>query len=204
MRIRVVVWMTLVLTIILLAVSITFFVYRWYLINGLSITVSAFMTPVFSIPILTIVNVNPCGVVFSILFFGQHFYPTSPTKFILDLLFLIPYTLAFLVTGPICFLVSPLSEIAGYEKFSDAVNKVRSIATKGTRKQRVLIIGGSLTTLVLYMYVVFSLFTESPIVSNPIDPVFRAIVIGGAGLISAGLGLTGAMGLKKIRKTAEY
>ncbi|WXG40308.1 MAG: hypothetical protein WED07_05735 [Candidatus Freyarchaeum deiterrae] len=175
-----------VLTVILLAVSLTFLVYQWYLINGLSVTVFVFP--------ITIIKVNLLGVVF----FEQPLYVTNfTTKFILDLLFLVPYTLAILVTGLIYVFISPFSGIAGYEKFGDVMNKIRFMITKNTGKQRTLIISGILIIIVFYAVAVVPFVASSKTILN-----FPLIIL--ELFIDGVLGLTIAwMRLQKIRKTIQ-
>lgn len=156
-----------VLTVTFLAVSLTFLVYQWYLINGLSITI--FVFPV------TVVKVNPLGVVF----FEQPLYVVSfTTKLVLGLLFLVPYTLAILVMGPICIFILSPSGVSGYTKFRDAVNNFQSII-KGTRKQKILLASGILTILALYTFTVVSLVINSKIILLEPIPILLILFLNG-------------------------
>ena len=88
-------------------------------------------------------------------------YVINFAKFALDFLFLVPYTLAILVTGPICIFISSLSGVSDYEKFRNAANKFWSIATKGTREQRILLIGSIVIIVAFYVIAVFLSLTLS-------------------------------------------
>ena len=176
MKMKILVKILVVLTVTLLAVSFTFLIYQWYLINGLSITIFVFP--------ITVVKVNPLGVVF----FEQPLYVTNfNTKLVLDLLFLVPYTLAILVTGPICIFIPPLSGVSDYGKFRDAANNFWSIITKGTRRQRILLIGSIVIILVLYVDAVFLLVVGSTtILLDPLGILLITFILGISGLTIAG------------------
>ncbi|MGQ9722528.1 MAG: hypothetical protein ACUVXA_14540 [Candidatus Jordarchaeum sp.] len=185
MKMKILVKILVVLTVILLAVSFTFLIYQWYLINGLSITI--FLFPI------TVVKVNPLGVVF----FEQPLYVTNPsTKLALDLLFLVPYSLSILGTGFILVSISPFSGVAGYEKFRDAVKKLWTITSGGTREQRKLIISGILPLVALYLVAVSPFFIGSKTVFLSTVMILLPFFMNGI----IGLAIAG-MQLQKIRKT---
>ncbi len=175
MKMKVLVKILVVLTVILSAVSFTFLIYQWYLINGLSITL-------FVLPI-TVVKVNPLGVAF----FEQPLYVTNPsTKLALDLLFLIPYSLSILVTGSILVFIFPFSGVAGYEKFRDAIKKFWTLTSKGTREQRKLIISGILIIAAYYLIPV-SLYVigSKTVFLSPVMILLVLFMLGISGLFTA-------------------
>ncbi|MEM3562695.1 MAG: hypothetical protein QXR19_05665 [Candidatus Jordarchaeaceae archaeon] len=174
-----------VLTVILLAVSFAFLSYQWYKINGLSITM--FLFPI------TVIKVNPLGVVF----FEQPLYVINfTTKYVLDLLFLVPYTLAILVTGPICIFISLLGGVSYHEKYRNVANKFWSMATKGTREQRILLIGSIVIIVAFYVVAVFlSVIRSTTLLLEPLGILLITFILGIQGLTIA------VTRLQKIRKT---
>ncbi|MHA1362533.1 MAG: hypothetical protein ACTSP1_08355 [Candidatus Freyarchaeota archaeon] len=182
-----------VLTVTLLAVSLTFLVYEWYLVNGLSVTVFVFP--------ITRVEVNPLGVVF----FEQPLCVTNTaTKLLLDALFLIPYTVSILITGPIWILASPFRGTPGYEKFRDTLS-FWAAAAKGTREQRISIIGGVLIIVAFYLVAVLPFVADSmrgPFLST-FDILLLCFINGILGLTLGGMQLQRAYKKTQKKKTQK-
>lgn len=129
-------------------------------------------------------------------FFERPLYVINfATKFVLDFLFLVPYTLAILVTGPICIFISSLSGVSDYEKFN-AANKFWSIATKVTREQRILLIGSIVIIVAFYVVAVFlSVISSKTVLLDHLGILLLTFILGIQGLTICGIQL------QKIRKT---
>jgi len=129
---------TLILTFLLLAVSLASLLFQWNLANGYSVEI-------FILPLLF--EYTPLGLVI----LNKIVYFTNPTlKLIMDLLYLVPYTLAILVTGQITVFSYPLSKIAGCEKFGETKNRIRSIITQGVKRKKRGVNGIVLIIIVSY------------------------------------------------------
>ncbi|MEM3562694.1 MAG: hypothetical protein QXS27_04150 [Candidatus Jordarchaeaceae archaeon] len=116
METKAVATVTLVLTVLFLAVSLSSFLYHWLVVNGYNLDILVHM----------LLASNPLALVF----LRNIVYLSNPMfRLTIDLLFLVPYTLAILVTGPITVFSFPLSKVAGCEKVGEAKNWLRTIIT---------------------------------------------------------------------------
>lgn len=141
---------TLIVTVVLFVVSFASIVFQWNLVKGYSL--EALVSPLLLrytplVYLYSVLRFTPLGIVF----LNEIVYLTNPTlKLLLDLLFLVPYTVAFLITGTITIFIHPLSEIPGFEKFGEAKNRIRSIITHGPKKQKRVTRVAVLTIIGLY------------------------------------------------------
>jgi hypothetical protein len=137
----------LVLTVLLLAVSLSFLLFQWNLVHGYSVELSVF-------PLLF--EYTPLGLVFlnNIVYLSN-----PPFKLLMDLLFLVPYTLAILVTGPITVFSYPLNKIAGCEKFGEAKNRVRSLITRDVKREKRGVYGAVLIIIIIIISYAVQLLT---------------------------------------------
>lgn len=163
---------TLILTVLLLAVSLYSLLLQWNLVNGYSIEIFVF-------PLLF--EYTPLGLVF----LNEIVYFTNPTfKLLMDLLYLVPFTLAILVTGPITVSSYPLSKIAGCEKFGEAKNWVRSIITRGLKRERRPFYAALLIIIFAYAVTLLSYFVGYTTV--PAGDLLKVSYLLGNGILGLG------------------
>lgn len=140
---------TLIVTVVLFVVSFASIAFQWNLVKGYSL--EALVSPLLLrytplVYLYSVLRFTPLGIVF----LNEIVYFTNFTlKLLLDLLFLVPYTVAF-ITGAITVLIHPLSETPGFEKFGEAKNRIRSIITHGPKKQKRVTRVAVLTIIGLY------------------------------------------------------
>lgn len=173
METRAVAAVTLVLTVLLLSVSLSSFLYHWMVVNGYNLDMFVRVLLVYT----------PLGLVF----LSNVVYLWNPMfRLMMDLLFLVPYTLAVLVTGPITVFSFPLSKVAGCEKFEEAKNWLRTIVTQGEKREKRSVYAAISIILILYAIVLLQyLFRYTTIPADSLLWISITFVYGILSLVSA-------------------
>lgn len=173
METKAVATVTLVLTVLFLAVSLSSFLYHWMVVNGYNLDILVYM----------LLASTPLGLVF----LSKIVYLSNPMfGLMMDLLFLVPYTLAVLVTGPITVFSLPLSKVAGCEKVGEAKNWLRTIITQGERREKRSVYAAIFIILILYAIVLLQyLFRYTTIPADSLLWISITYVYGSLSLVFA-------------------